>query len=152
MVLDKRTTAMDAVGYIVAQIIGAIAAAAVIYVTVSQAAVAAGITKPGAGISDISALVLEAVFTAIFLIVILTASKRAGDFAGLAIALTLIAIHFAIANVTGSSVNPARSIGSALVGGDLTGIWIYLIGPTVGGIIGWGIYRAMEMTGEEPAA
>jgi aquaporin Z len=152
MVLDKRTTAMDAVGYIVAQIIGAIAAAAVIYVTVSQAAVTAGITKPGAGISDISALVLEAVFTAIFLIVILTASKRAGDFAGLAIALTLIAIHFAIANVTGSSVNPARSIGSALVGGDLTGLWIYLIGPTVGGIIGWGIYRAMEMTGEEPAA
>jgi aquaporin Z len=152
MVLDKRTTAMDAVGYIVAQIIGAIAAAAVIYVTVSQAAVAAGITKPGAGISDISALVLEAVFTAIFLIVILTASKRAGDFAGLAIALTLIAIHFAIANVTGSSVNPARSIGSALVGGDLTGIWIYLVGPTVGGIIGWGIYRAMEMTSEDPAA
>jgi aquaporin Z len=152
MVLDKRTTAMDAVGYIVAQIIGAIAAAAVIYVTVSQAAVTAGITKPGAGISDISALTLEAVFTAIFLIVILTASKRAGDFAGLAIALTLVAIHFAIANVTGSSVNPARSIGSALVGGDLTGIWIYLIGPTVGGIIGWGIYRAMEMTSEEPAA
>jgi aquaporin Z len=152
MVLDKRTTAMDAVGYIVAQIIGAIAAAAVIYVTVSQAAVTAGITKPGAGISDMSALTLEAVFTAIFLIVILTASKRAGDFAGLAIALTLIAIHFAIANVTGSSVNPARSIGSALVGGDLTGIWIYLIGPTVGGIIGWGIYRAMEMTSEEPAA
>ena len=152
MVLDKRTTAMDAVGYILAQIIGAIAAAVVIYVTVSQAAVKAGITKPGAGISDISALVLEAVFTAIFLIVILTASKRAGDFAGLAIALTLVAIHFAIANVTGSSVNPARSIGSALVGGDLTGIWIYLIGPTVGGIIGWGIYRAMEMTGEEPAS
>ena len=150
MVLDKRTTAMDAVGYIVAQIIGAIAAAAVIYVTVNQAAVTAGITKPGAGISDVSALILEAVFTAIFLIVILTASKRAGDFAGLAIALTLIAIHFAIANVTGSSVNPARSIGSALVGGDLTGLWIYLIGPTVGGIIGWGIYRAMEMTGEEP--
>jgi aquaporin Z len=152
MVFDKRTTAMDAVGYIVAQIIGAIAAAAIIYVTVSQAAVTAGITKPGAGISDNSALVLEAVFTAIFLIVILTASKRAGDFAGLAIALTLIAIHFAIANVTGSSVNPARSIGSALVGGDLTGLWIYLIGPTVGGIIGWGIYRAMEMTSEEPAA
>ena len=152
MVLDKRTAPVDAVGYIIAQIIGAIGAAAVIYVTVSQAAVAAGITKPGSGISDISALVLEAVFTAIFLIVILTASKRAGDFAGLAIALTLIAIHFAIANVTGSSVNPARSIGSALVGGDLTGIWIYLIGPTVGGIIGYGIFKATEMTGEEPAA
>ena len=119
--------------------------------TVSQAAVTAGITKPGAGISDVSALVLETVFTAIFLIVILTASKRARDFAGLAIPLTLVAIHFAIATVTGSSVNPARSIGSALVGGDLTGLWIYLVGPTVGGIIGWGIFRAMEMTGDEPA-
>jgi aquaporin Z len=151
MVLDRRTTPSDAVGYIVAQIIGAIGAAAVIYVTVSQAAVAAGITKPGAGISDVSALILETVFTAIFVIVILTASKRAGGFAGLAIALTLVAIHFAIANVTGSSVNPARSIGSALVGGDLTGLWIYLVGPIVGGIIGYGIFKATEMTGEEPA-
>jgi len=152
MVLDKRTAPIDAVGYIVAQIIGAIGAAAVIYVTVNQAAVAAGITKPGTGISDISALILETVFTAIFLVVILTASKRAGDFAGLAIALTLVAIHFAIAAVTGSSVNPARSIGSALVGGDLNSLWIYLVGPTVGGIIGYGIFKATEMTGEEPAA
>jgi aquaporin Z len=70
----------------------------------------------------------------------------------LSIPLTLVAIHFAIAAVTGSSVNPARSIGSALVGGDLTGLWIYLVGPIVGGIIGWGIFRATEMTDREPAA
>jgi aquaporin Z len=152
MVLDKRTTAVDAVGYIIAQIIGAIAAAVIIYVTVSQAAVASGITKPGAGIGDIGALILETVFTAIFVIVILTASKRAGDFAGLAIALTLVAIHFAIVNVTGSSVNPARSIGSALVGGDLTGLWIYIVGPVIGGIIGFGIFRVMEMTEQEAKA
>ena len=67
MVLDKRTTAMDAVGYILAQIIGAIAAAAVVLVTVSQAAVTAGITKPGTGITDVGALILETIFTAIFL-------------------------------------------------------------------------------------
>ena len=78
MVLDKRTTPADAVGYIVAQIIGAIGAAAVILVTV----------EPGGGhcrhhrspepaSRDISALILEIVFTAIFLVVILTASKRA---------------------------------------------------------------------------
>ena len=73
---------IDAVGYILAQIIGAIGAAAVICVTVSQDAVTAGITKPGAGITDISALILETVFTAIFLVVILTASKRAGALAG----------------------------------------------------------------------
>ncbi len=152
MILDKRTTAIEGAGYIVAQIIGAIGAAAVILVTVSQSAVAAGITKPGAGISDVSAVILETVFTAIFLLVILTASKRTPSLAGIVIPLTLVAIHFAIATVTGSSVNPARSIGSALIGGDLTGLWIYLIGPTLGGIIGWGIFRATEMGAEEPAA
>src|SRR4029077_1437691 len=141
MVLDKRTTPMEAVGYILAQIIGAIGAAAVVMVTVSQDAVAAGITKPGAGISDVSAAIIEGIFTAIFLVVILTASKRAGSLAAIVIPLTLVAIHFAIATVTGSSVNPARSIGSALVGGDLTGLWIYIVGPTVGGILGWAVYR-----------
>ena len=59
----------------------------------------------------------------------------------LAIPLTLVAIHFAIATITGSSVNPARSIGSALVGGDLNQLWIYIVGPTIGGIIGYGIYK-----------
>jgi len=150
MVLDKRTTPVDGVGYIVAQIIGAIGAAAVVLVTISKDAVAAGVTKPGAGISDMSALVLETIFTAIFLVVILTASKRSGALAAVAIPLTLVAIHFAIAAVTGSSVNPARSIGSALVGGDLNALWVYLVGPTLGGIIGWGIFQAMERT-EAPA-
>jgi aquaporin Z len=152
MILDKRTTAIEGVGYIIAQVIGAIAAAAVVYVTVSQDAVKAGVTKPGSGITDVSALILETVFTAIFLVVILTASKRAGSLAGVAIALTLVAIHFAIASLTGSSVNPARSIGSAVVGGDLSVIWIYLVGPIVGGIIGWGVFRASEMGAEQPAA
>ena len=62
--LDRRLPAVDAVGYIIAQVIGASAAAAVFLVTVSQAAVAAGITKPGHGITDVSALVIETVFTA----------------------------------------------------------------------------------------
>jgi aquaporin Z len=149
MVLDKRTTPADAVGYIIAQIIGAIGAAAIVLITVSQSAVAAGITKPGPGISDVSALILETVFTAIFLVVILTVSKRVPALAGIVIPLTLVSIHFAIATLSGASVNPARSIGSAVVGGDLTGLWIYLVGPVIGGIIGWGIFRALEAT-EEP--
>ena len=72
--------------------------------------------------------------------------------AGVAIALALVAIHFALSTLTGSSVNPARSIGSAVVGGDLNQLWIYLVGPIVGGIIGWGIYRLVEMTEEEASA
>jgi aquaporin Z len=144
MILDKRTAAVEGVGYIIAQIIGAIAAAVVIYLTVSQQAVAAGITKPGTGISDLSALALEITFTAIFLLVILISSNRSPGLAALAIPFTLVAIHFAIATLSGSSVNPARSIGSALVGGDLNQLWIYLVGPVVGGIIGWGIYKVAD--------
>jgi aquaporin Z len=150
MVLDRRTTPMEGVAYVVAQIIGAIAAAVVVLLTISQTAVTQGITKPGTGISDISAIVLETIFTAIFLTVILIVSKRNAAMAALAIPLTLVAIHFAIASITGSSVNPARSIGSAVVGGDISQLWIYIIGPTIGGIIGYGVYRVIE-SGEEPA-
>jgi aquaporin Z len=148
MVADRRTTPVEAVGYIVAQVIGAIAAAAVILITVSQDAVAAGITKPGPGVSDLNALILETAFTAFFVIVILTSTKRSVAVAGIVIPLALVAIHFALSTLTGSSVNPARSIGSAVVGGDLTGLWIYILGPIVGGVIGWGIYRGVEMTSE----
>ena len=151
MVLDRRTSAVEGVAYIIAQVIGAIAAAGVVMLTVNQQAVADGITKPGAGISDVSALVIETIFTAIFLTVILTVSKRNSTMAVIAIPLTLVAIHFAIATITGSSVNPARSIGSAVVGGDLSQLWIYIVGPTIGGIIGYGVYKLMDGGGEEPA-
>ncbi len=152
MVLDKRTTPQDAVGYIIAQIIGAIAAGAIILVAVSQQAVKDGITKPGTGITDVGALILEIVFTTGFVLVILASTKRSPALAALAIPLTLVAIHFADATLSGASVNPARSIGSAIVGGDLTSLWIYLIGPTVGGIIGWGIWRVADSgTDEVPA-
>jgi aquaporin Z len=151
MMLDRRTEPMDGIGYIVAQIIGAIAAAGVVLLTVSQAAVSAGITKPGAGITDISAVVIETIFTAIFLTVILVSTKRAPGLAPIAIPLTLVSIHFAIATLSGSSVNPARSIGSAVVGGDIGQLWIYIVGPVLGGIIGYGIYRVIE-SGDESAA
>ena len=150
MVLDKRTPAIDGAGYIVAQVIGAIGAAALVMVTVSQDAVAAGITQPGTGITDVSALILETTFTAIFLLVILISSNRSPGLAALAIPLTLVGIHFAIATLSGASVNPARSIGSALVGGDLNALWIYIVGPVVGGIIGYGIYKVADA--ELPAA
>ena len=91
MVLDKRTTPADAVGYIIAQIIGAIAAGAVVLIAVSQDAVKAGITKPGTGVTDIGALILEVVFTAGFIAVILASTKRVPALAPLAIPLTLVA-------------------------------------------------------------
>jgi len=152
MVLDKRTTPADAVGYIIAQVIGAIGAGAVVLIAVSQEAVKAGITKPGTGITDIGALILEVVFTAGFIGVILASTKRAPALAALAIPLSLVAIHFATATLSGASVNPARSIGSAVVGGDLGSLWIYLVAPIVGAVIGWAAYLVVDHGGDEAAA
>ena len=81
--------------------------------------------------------------TAGFVIVILTVTKRAAAIAGFVIPLTLVAIHFAAATLSGASVNPARSIGSALVGGDLSKICIYLVGPIVGAVVGWLVWNLM---------
>jgi aquaporin Z len=144
MVLDKRTTISDAAAYIVAQIAGAIAAALLVMVVLNQGAVAAGITAPGKGVSDISALIIETVATAGFVLVILTVTKRVSSMAPIVIPLTLVAIHFATATLSGASVNPARSIGSALVGGDLSKIWIYLVAPIVGAVIGWLVFEFMD--------
>jgi MIP family channel proteins len=152
MVLDKRTTPIDAVGYIVAQIVGALAAGVLVMVAVSQKAVTAGITAPGTGISDVQALIIEVAATAFFLAVILASTKRAPQLAGLVIPFTLVAIHFGIATLSGASVNPARSIGSAVVGGDVSKLWIYLVAPIVGGIIGWAVWKYMDGGAEAPAA
>ena len=148
MVLDKRTLPVDAAGYIVAQAIGAIGAAALVMVVAGQASVAAGVTKPGGGVTDIGALILEVVLTAGFVAVILTSTKRAHLLAPLVIPLTLVAIHFAAAPLSGASVNPVRSLGSALVGGDLTGLWIYIVAPIVGAIVGWAVFRSVDGGGE----
>jgi len=140
-VVDGRTSVQDAVGYIVAQVAGALAAGLFVMVAVSQDAVAAGVTRPSNGVTDIGALLIEIVLSAGFIVVILAATKHATSLAALAIPLTLVAIHFASASLSGASVNPARSIGSAVIGGDLGSIWIYLVGPTVGGVLGALIYR-----------
>jgi aquaporin Z len=152
MVIDGRTTPADAVGYIIAQVVGAIGAAAFVLVLWSQEAVASTITAPGSGFSDVQALVLETVLTAIFLLVILTATKHAATHAALAIPLTLVAIHMAAVPFTGASVNPARSIGPALIGGDLSKLWIYLVGPIAGAVIGALIYRAANSELDRPAS
>jgi MIP family channel proteins len=149
-VIDKRLDAMTGVGYVVSQLIGGIAAAVVILVLFDQKAVAGTVTQPGNGIDTIKALLIETLFTAFFLLVILVSTKKAPTQAAFAIPLTLMVIHFAIVPFTGSSVNPARSIASAVVGGNLNDLWIYIVGPVVGGIIGWGVYRVA--TGEVDAA
>ncbi len=157
MVLDRRTNPLDAVGYIAAQVIGALAAGAVVIVAVGQDAVKQGITAPGTGVTDTGAIVIETIMTAAFIAVILAATKRVPSLAALAIPLALVAIHFGTATLSGASVNPARSIGSAVMGGDVSKLWIYIVAPIIGAVLGWVAWRVVDggaetRPAEQPAA
>jgi aquaporin Z len=142
--LDRRIDVMNAVGYIVAQVIGAIAASGVVLLVASQEAVKS--TASGYPPDKmVNAFAVEALLTAVFLLVILTVTKRAPNHAAFAIPLTLTVFHFAGIPFSGASVNPARSLAPALVGGTLDStIIVWIAGPIVGAIVGWAIYRALE--------
>ena len=97
--------------------------------------VSAGVERLAPG----AAIVVEVLFTALFVIVILgvTHSSRGSNFAGLAIGLTLVLIHLAIIPIDNASVNPARSIASAVYGGPLalSQLWVFIVFPIIGGLI-----------------
>ena len=142
--LDKRIEPLNALGYVVAQAIGAIAASGLILYLAGQSAVQGTANGFPVG-KEIPAIVVETILTAIFLMVILTVTKRAPGQAAFTIPLTLVAIHFAGIPFSGASVNPARTLGPALVGGTLDGSFVvYLVGPLLGAAIGWGLYRVLE--------
>lgn len=144
--LDRRIGAVDAAGYVVAQVVGALAASLFLLVISSREVVSSTRNTPGVG--DGGAFLVEIVLTAVFLLVILTVSKRNADQAPFAIALTLGVIHFVGIPISGASVNPARTIGPAVVAGDLSSIWIYLTAPFLGAAVGWAIFRLLG-SGEE---
>jgi aquaporin Z len=150
MSLDGQLPLPQLLGYWVSQLAGATLASLVLLLASSQDAVASTATKPGAG--DGSAFVIELAFTAIFVTVILQASRSSqfGASALLAIPLTLVAIHFAAIPFSGSSVNPARTFGPDLVGNTWTGFWIYVVAPLLGAIIAW-IVHTMLVRGHEVA-
>jgi aquaporin Z len=142
--LDRRIDVMNAVGYVVAQVIGAIAASGVVLLIASQSAVQLTASSFPPGTMG-QAFAVEVLLTAIFLLVILTVTKRAPNHAAFAIPLTLMVIHFAGIPFSGASVNPARSLAPALVGGTLDGnIIVWIAGPLIGAVVGWAVYRALE--------
>lgn len=149
-----RFPASKLLPYIVAQVLGATAAAAVLYVIASGAPgfdVSKGFASNGygahspGGYSLLAALVTEVVMTMFFLIVILGATdKRAPQgFAPVAIGLALTLIHLISIPVTNTSVNPARSTGVALFVGDwaVSQLWLFWLAPIVGAAIGALIYN-----------
>lgn len=153
--LTKRIECKDAVMYMIFQVIGSIIGAAILFaLTSSDFALAGGTTTGANSCGDHGVLVgfiAETVLTAIFVLVVLGSTdpkKGAGSFAGLAIGLSLILIHLVGIHYTGTSVNPARSIGPALFeqGQALTDLWVFIAAPFLGAAIAAGIWK---IVGEE---
>src|SRR5262245_32340482 len=150
-----RIKAADVPGYIVAQVVGAIVGAGILVLIlkgrVAGYDLAGGLGQNGwgqgvlGGYGTAAAILTEFVATLLFTLVILgaTSGKGATPFPGLVIGLTLTALHFPFINVTGLSVNPARSLGPAVfVGGQaLVQLWLFLIVPTVAGAVSGWLYR-----------
>jgi aquaporin Z len=145
MWLDGRLDARFFLLYVIAQVAGAVLASLATMAAFSKEFVASTATVPNLalGVSDADAFLLEALFTALFIALILKVTKSSA-FAGtvfIAIALTLLIIHVVLVPLTGTSVNPARTLGPAIVGDVYTSIWVYMIAPMAGSLIGWGAYK-----------
>jgi len=168
----RRFPWKDTIGYIVTQVVAAIAAAAVLYVVASGksgfSAKASGFATNGygsrspGGFDLLSCLVIEVVLTAVFLYVILGVvdTRAPKGFAPIAIGLALTLIHLVSIPVTNTSVNPARSIGPALFVGSaaIDQLWLFILAPVLGALIAGFSYALLvgegepETTMEEAAA
>lgn len=148
--ISKRIGGKDAIMYMVFQIIGALIGSAILYALTTNDASLAGGTLTGANSTGnhgiVVGLIAEIVLTCIFVLVVLgttDAKKGAGNFAGLAIGLSLVLIHLVGIHYTGTSVNPARSIGPAIFEGGqaLSDLWVFIVGPFIGAAIAAGIWK-----------
>src|SRR5579862_5444971 len=161
MLLSRKIAAKDAVGYMIAQIIGAVIASALILYVASNAAgapnpIAAGLGANGYGehspglYSMGAAMLVEIVLTMFLVLTVLgsTDLKAPVGFAGVAIGLVLTLIHLVGIPITNTSVNPARSIGPALfVGGWALGqLWLFIVAPLIGAAVAAVAYQAIHIS------
>jgi aquaporin Z len=148
MFLDQRLSLIDMIGYWVSQALGAVIASLALAWIISKDAVATTVTTVNSQfVSSFGGFVGEAILTAVFVLAVLVISRSTSHVKFLGIGFTLAAVHFIGVPFTGSSVNPARSFAPALVGGEFTDIWIYMVGPAVGGIVAWLLYKVI-VTGD----
>lgn len=155
--LSGRMNARDCGMYMLFQIVGGIMGAAVLYAVTTSA----GLIGTGANdlqvvngacvtIAPLGGFLAETFFTCVFVLVVLGATSKTNgatnNFAGLAIGLSLVMVHLACIRYTGTSVNPARSIGPALFqsGTALSHLWIFIAGPLAGGALAAGIWKLID--------
>ena len=159
VLLSGGMTAGEFVGYVVSQCVGALAGSGILALIFNLGGVkdmTGGFGSNGlggVGGSAIAGLVVEIVLTFIFVIAILgVTSKKAnhGSFGGLVIGLTLVVVHILGIGLTGTSVNPARSFGPALVAmingnaDPMAALWVFIVGPLVGAALAAFTYKALE--------
>ena len=155
VLLSGRMSGKDAAMYMVFQVIGAVIGSAILYALVSTGAHGGPTATGSNGFADgmmLQAFIAEAVFTFIFVLVVLGSTdseKGAGNLAGLAIGLTLVLVHIVCIPVTGTSVNPSRSIGPAMfqAGEALSQLWLFIVAPFVGAALSavvWKVLAAKE--------
>ena len=150
--LTGRINGKDAGMYMLFQVIGAILGSAILFGLTKASGseiVGTGANVCQQGVSIWGGLLAEIVFTFVFVLVVLGATdekKGAGNWAGLAIGLTLVLVHLACIRYTGTSVNPARSIGPALFqgGAALSQLWIFIVGPFIGAALSAGVWKLIS--------
>ena len=160
MLVAGKISARDTVGYIIAQLAGAVIAAAVLYAlqqgapnfTMGEWALGSNGWGPDylGNYTTASAFIAEAVLTFLFLFVIFATTSKLGNspLTGLAIGLTLVLIHLVAIPITGTSVNPARSFGPALFAGGkaLQQLWLFIVAPLIGGIVAAWVWKGLFET------
>ncbi|MCL2409902.1 MAG: aquaporin [Oscillospiraceae bacterium] len=151
--LDKRISIADFCGYVVAQVAGAIAGAAILFAlteitgVIDQTGLLGSNTVTNAGGIG-GAFLVEGILTFIFVLTILgvTADESKGGVAGVVIGLTLTFVHIVGIPLTGTSVNPARSIGPAIFAREeaLTDLWVFIAAPLAGAILAVLVYKLIK--------
>lgn len=149
--LSKRISGKDACMYMIFQVIGAFIGSALLWLLTSNTAVeGTGANDLQEGVTVLGGLLAEIIFTCVFVLVVLGATAKTNgatnNFAGLAIGLSLVLVHLVCIRYTGTSVNPARSLAPAIFQGGtaLANLWIFIVGPFIGGACAAGIWKMIE--------